>query len=220
VEGFEGMASGRSGPNSEEKEVKAFLADLLLLADALGSGEGPDAPLLSVGGSSYLDLVKEAFGRLRNGYRPLLRSGCYVTHDHGFYARKLDLARRRSGGGDLPRLQPALELWSYVQSLPDRNTAILNFGKRDCSYDIDLPRPVHALSPGQPWRNARPLGRAEITGLNDQHAFLSCPAGLGLRVGDKVACGISHPCTAFDKWRAIPVVDDSYEVVDLYRTFF
>jgi D-serine dehydratase len=41
-----------------------------------------------------------------------------------------------------------------------------------------------------------------------------------LQVGDLVCCGISHPCLAFDKWRAIPVVNDDYEVVDLYHTFF
>jgi D-serine deaminase-like pyridoxal phosphate-dependent protein len=38
-------------------------------------------------------------------------------------------------------------------------------------------------------------------------------------VGDIVACGISHPCTAFDKWQLIPVVEDEH-VVDLIRTFF
>ena len=35
-----------------------------------------------------------------------------------------------------------------------------------------------------------------------------------------VGCGISHPCTAFDKWRLIPVVDDDYTVVDAVLTFF
>jgi D-serine dehydratase len=39
-------------------------------------------------------------------------------------------------------------------------------------------------------------------------------------VGDLLACGISHPCTAFDKWRLIPVVDDDYTVVDAIATFF
>jgi D-serine deaminase-like pyridoxal phosphate-dependent protein len=35
---------------------------------------------------------------------------------------------------------------------------------------------------------------------------------------------LSHPCTAFDKWRAIPVVDDADGddplVVDVVRTYF
>ena len=56
--------------------------------------------------------------------------------------------------------------------------------------------------------------------LNDQHAWLDLPADDPLAVGDLVGCGISHPCTTFDKWRLIPVVDDDYRVVDAYHTFF
>jgi len=35
-----------------------------------------------------------------------------------------------------------------------------------------------------------------------------------------VGCGISHPCTAFDKWRLLPVVDDGYGVIDAVLTYF
>jgi D-serine dehydratase len=66
-------------------------------------------------------------------------------------------------------------------------------------------------------RAAEPTGWA-TTELNDQHAFLR--GGAGLEVGDLVGFGISHPCTAFDKWRVIPVVDDEMHVVDAIRTFF
>jgi D-serine deaminase-like pyridoxal phosphate-dependent protein len=38
--------------------------------------------------------------------------------------------------------------------------------------------------------------------------------------GDLVCFGISHPCTAFDKWRSIPVVDDDYRIVDIMHTYF
>jgi D-serine deaminase-like pyridoxal phosphate-dependent protein len=41
-----------------------------------------------------------------------------------------------------------------------------------------------------------------------------------LEVGDVLVAGISHPCTAFDKWRAIPVVDDSYRVTSVVTTYF
>ena len=41
-----------------------------------------------------------------------------------------------------------------------------------------------------------------------------------LHVGDRVACGIIHPCTAFDKWPVIPLVNDEYTVKDLYCTYF
>ena len=58
--------------------------------------------------------------------------------------------------------------------------------------------------------------RWSITKLNDQHAYLrgSGPEHQALRVGDLVVLGISHPCTTFDKWRWMPVVDESGRVVD------
>ena len=55
--------------------------------------------------------------------------------------------------------------------------------------------------------------------LNDQHAFLRLNDD-ELAVVDLVGLGISHPCTAFDKWTLIPVVDDDYVVIDAVRTFF
>ena len=41
-------------------------------------------------------------------------------------------------------------------------------------------------------------------------------------IGSVVQLGLSHPCTAFDKWRVLPVVEsaDSDLVVDLVRTWF
>jgi len=56
--------------------------------------------------------------------------------------------------------------------------------------------------------------------LNDQHAYLELPGGSPLRVGDMVACGISHPCTTFDKWQLLLVVNDDYDVIGGVRTFF
>ena len=41
-----------------------------------------------------------------------------------------------------------------------------------------------------------------------------------MHAGDMVASGISHPCTAFDKWRLLPVVDDNYNVIDGVLTWF
>ena len=39
-------------------------------------------------------------------------------------------------------------------------------------------------------------------------------------MGDIVGFGVSHPCTTFDRWRWIPVVDDTYTVVSLSRRSF
>ena len=70
------------------------------------------------------------------------------------------------------------------------------------------------------------LDKAEVTALNDQHAFLRLPGSEAgdVPVGTVVRLGLSHPCTAFDKWRLIPVVDDADapnpRIVDLVHTFF
>ena len=53
--------------------------------------------------------------------------------------------------------------------------------------------------------------------MNDQHGYLCWEAtdeALAPAVGERIAFGISHPCTTFDKWRWMPVVDADYAVVD------
>jgi D-serine deaminase-like pyridoxal phosphate-dependent protein len=70
------------------------------------------------------------------------------------------------------------------------------------------------------------LTEVTVTALNDQHAFLAFdPRGdPPVRIGDELRLGLSHPCTAFDKWKLVPVVDDADAddptVVDLVRTWF
>jgi D-serine deaminase-like pyridoxal phosphate-dependent protein len=60
-----------------------------------------------------------------------------------------------------------------------------------------------------------------VSALNDQHTYLR---DAEVVVGDVVRLGVSHPCTAFDRWTLIPVLDDADadhpRVVDLVRTFF
>jgi len=63
----------------------------------------------------------------------------------------------------------------------------------------------------------------KITGLNDQHAYLRWEAGDAAEapcVGDRIGLGISHPCTTFDKWHWMPMVDDDYCVVDAVAMHF
>jgi D-serine dehydratase len=59
-----------------------------------------DEVLVSAGGSAIFDLVA---GRLKPALgapvRGLLRSGCYVTHDHGFYKRMVSAVDERLGCG-------------------------------------------------------------------------------------------------------------------------
>lgn len=217
-EGYEGIARLDEAPT-----VKDFLESLIRMTDALAKElPPPSAPFLfSVGGTSFLDYQQEILPALRGRYRVVVRSGCHVSHDHGLYPPQVQRARARGKGEEAwPAFRPALELWSLVQSVRDGKTAILTFGKRDAPHDSGLPVPLFVVRPGQARKDARPLTGAKVEKLNDQHAFMTIPAGVELHVGDRVACGIVHPCTAFDKWPVIPLVDDADRVVDLYCTYF
>jgi D-serine dehydratase len=221
-EAFEGLASSPDGSDAEARLVDEVLTGLKKLSLRLRDNwSGDDRPLLSVGGSAFLDRVLHLAQQVSEEFQVLVRSGCYVTHDHGMYERKQSAALLRAGDRErIPRFVPALELWSYVQSIPEEGRAFLTFGKRDCSHDADLPIPLFSLSAGDKIGLAREMRNTRVSNLNDQHAYLDLSGDEKLEIGDLVCCGISHPCTAFDKWRVIPVVNDDYEVVDLYRTFF
>jgi D-serine deaminase-like pyridoxal phosphate-dependent protein len=196
VAGYEG-SYGHDRSSGDVAAVRGHLAELVRLADAV------DAETVTAGGSAYPDLVAEAFAGL-GGRQAVLRSGAYVAHDDGYYA----------GLSPFP-LEPALRVWSTVVSTPEPGLAFLNMGKRDVSYDLDLPVPLQILRDGA----LRPVERVSVTALNDQHAYLSDPAR-EVAVGDWVVCGISHPCTMFERWRALPVVDSGHRVTDLVHTFF
>lgn len=215
VEGYEGTIGGERSPATLER-VDAFLERLASLARVL-DGEGAFADrgelVVTAGGSAFFDHVVDRLGALEGLSLPVrlvLRSGCYVTHDHGMYAALSPLAAPDG-------LRAALELWGEVLSLPEPGLAIVGLGKRDSSYDVGLPVPLVSVRDGG---SPVPLeGRAVVTELNDQHAYLRV-RGAALAVGDLVGCGISHPCTTFDKWRVIPTVDDSYHVTGGIRTYF
>ena len=110
-----------------------------------------------------------------------------------------------------------------MQSQPEPGLALLSMGKRDVSYDLDLPQPVWR-SPGNGAAPQSVPSHWRIDALNDQHAYLrfdpAAPEAEWPLLGDTVASGISHPCTTFDKWRWLPVVDDTYCVVDAVTTWF
>ena len=119
-----------------------------------------------------------------------------------------------------PGLKPALEVWARVQSRPEPGLALLTMGKRDASFDLDLPVVQWQFRGGRDeLPRAAPVDW-KISAMNDQHAYLRIPADADLAVGDLVGCGISHPCTTFDKWRMLFTVDDGYRVTGAIRTFF
>jgi D-serine deaminase-like pyridoxal phosphate-dependent protein len=147
----------------------------------------------------------------------LIRSGAYVIHDDGFYRQISPFSRH----GSNPFLA-AMVGWARVVSQPEPGLAILDAGKRDLPVDEGLPQP-QAIGPvlGAPMT---PLDGAAITAVNDQHCYLRFDAGTAtVNIGDVVRLGLSHPCTAMDRWALIPVlagVDGDQTVVDLIRTFF
>jgi D-serine dehydratase len=226
IEGYEGLLVS-DDREADVRAVNAFVARLAALARA-GDDEqlfGGAEILLSAGGSGYFDLVARGFAAIAGMSRPVLsvlRSGCYLTSDHGSYLRQIGkLDKREAGhaalGGEA--LRPALEVWSMVQSRPEPGLAILGMGKRDASYDIELPIPLLSHRPGPGMPSPLPPG-CSIVKMNDQHAYLQLPAGVDLEVGDLVGCGISHPCTTFDKWPLLLAVDDDYAVRHAINTFF
>lgn len=222
IECYEGLVNtGRSEDDvPATDDLMARVERLALQCDAEGLF-GTDEVLVSAGGSGVFDLVvprlRPALSRTVVG---LLRSGCYVTHDQGHYQRLVHAVNRRLGCDDAQGLRAALEVWALVQSLPEPGLAILAVGKRDISQDLGLPVPLATCARASRERRPVPAGWA-VHKLNDQHAYLQLGSDTrGLQVGDRVCLGLSHPCTTFDKWRWMPIVDEDYTVVDAIVTCF
>lgn len=188
---------GAFGPDRSEESVdrvRRFLADLVSAARSIDDNGffESERPIVTAGGSAWFDLVEEAFRPLGGRFRRILRSGAFQAHDSAHYARLSPLA---------DRLRPALHCRARVLSRPGRRLAILDAGRRDVPSDAGFPVPLDA--------DGDPMPGAAITELNDQHAFLRLPQDSALAVGDVVRLGISHPCSAFDRWRMLPIVEDA-----------
>lgn len=211
VAGYEG-AIANSRDAHTMTAVEKFLEEIGDVAGELaarGVFDSQHAIVLSAGGSAYFDTVQRILRARRNSYSGpveiVLRSGCYLVHDHGRYAA---VSPPEIG------LEAALHVWSRVVSVPEPGLAILDAGRRDLSFDAGMPVPTSVRRGGELVGAPPDL---LVQQLNDQHAYV---AGNDLAVGDVVALGISHPCTTFDKWRAIPIVDDDHRVLSVARTAF
>jgi D-serine dehydratase len=222
LECYEGL--GNTGRSEDDLPAAADLMDrverLAIQCNVEGLFEA-DEVIVSAGGSGVFDLVVPRMRlALSRPVAGLLRSGCYVTHDQGHYQRLVHTVNQRLGCSDEHGLRAALEVWALVQSLPEPGLAILAVGKRDISYDLGMPVPLATCARASRDCVPAPEGWA-IHKLNDQHAYLHLTSDTrGLRVGDRVCLGISHPCTTFDKWRWMPIVDEGYTVVDAIVTCF
>ena len=90
VAGYEGTLDGG------EAQVAAFGRRLRAMAGALGGGDGPH--IVTAGGSAYFDVItRELTAGGPGAVQVILRSGAYLTHDHGFYAAVSPAGRGAAG---------------------------------------------------------------------------------------------------------------------------
>jgi len=221
VAGYEGSIG--AGSEAEALSlVTAFCRRLRGLAGMLAADPGSGL-IVTAGGSAYFDVVaRELTADSPAGLTVILRSGAYLTHDHGYYGTVSPAAR---DAADAPALRPALELWAHVLSRPEPGLALLGVGRRDAGFDKGLPVPLRVVRQGGVPQSTGPQSTGsrlsgEVTELNDQHAYLRLAEETALGPGDLVCLGISHPCTTLDKWRVIPVVGDDGRVTDAVHAFF
>jgi D-serine deaminase-like pyridoxal phosphate-dependent protein len=214
--GYEGSI-GHDDGEATLAAIAAFCRDLRRVGALVPGLTGRSDYLLSAGGSAFFDVVVReltAPGDEPGQPAVLLRSGAYVSHDHGFYQRLSPGIRATPPG---PELRPAFELWATVLSRPEPGLAIVGAGRHHVAFDQDMPVPLRAfaLAGGE----VSTVGM-HISALDDQHGYVRVPADSQLASGDLMCLGISHPCTTFDKWRVIPVVDAGHRVISAIHTFF
>ncbi|WP_311379601.1 alanine racemase [Arthrobacter sp. ISL-48] len=225
VSGYEGSLA-HTADDAGLAAVRGYLAQMRLLHEQLLAAGlyGTKSVIVTAGGSAYFDDVVSVLSPCiaeRADASPrvdlMIRSGAYIIHDDGFYRRISPFARK----GEHP-FKAGMHGWARVVSQPEPGLAILDAGKRDLPFDEGLPRPqlIGPVLGGA----MEPITGAEIISVNDQHCFMTFdPETTTVRAGDVVRLGLSHPCTAFDKWTIIPVLADTdgdQSVVDLIHTFF
>lgn len=217
LELYEGVLHG----DNPQPKIETLLGDAAALACRLEryvKGEF----ILTGAGSVWYDVVCNIWldAQKPANCRVVIRPGCYITHDAGIYKEAQDelMARDKvacSLGGDLVC---ALELVAMVQSVPESDRAVVNFGKRDSAFDAGLPQPVAHYRQGKALEH--PCDKIKTVGIMDQHAMLKLEADANVQVGDILVFSTSHPCLTFDKWKALLLVDEQYNVLETLETAF
>ena len=206
VAGYEGVITHGADAGGLA-EVSGYLRRLVGIHRSLADLYESDEVLISAGGSAYFDLVAAELGPEAGTHgatstRVVLRPGVYVTYDDGIYTQ---IGPQTRGAG--PHLVAAMHVWGRVLSRPQPDLALLDVGRRDISADEGMPVPQRVHHNGI-WRQDSALDGASVIDLNDQHTYLRIARDSAIAVGDVVRLGLSHPCTTFDKWSRIPVIDD------------
>jgi D-serine deaminase-like pyridoxal phosphate-dependent protein len=206
VTGFEGAVPNAARTSAGEDSVTKFCQKIVAAANNAFPYKSESEFIISAGGSAYFEIVASELNKFDKPKILLLRSGGYVTHDSKYYEEVYPFR----DSDDL--LLPAIEVWAQVISAPEKDFGVLNLGKRDVGCDLHNPIPVARYS------DKLSKFSGEIEKLNDQHGFMRSQEKFA--VSELIGLGISHPCTTFDKWRLIPLVNDNYDVVDCIHTFF
>nr|WP_283132389.1 amino acid deaminase [Enterovibrio norvegicus] len=219
VEVYEGVIHG----DDMENRIRAFIEDTAQFCQSLSNEDLIDTPntILTGAGSAWYDIVADVFSRYAD-LLPVIRPGCYVTHDSGIYsvAQEKVYARAKQRQGIAAQiegdLQNALEVWAYVISLPEKGKAVIGLGKRDAAYDAGLPIAERGFRQGK----AIDVSGLVATAVMDQHTFMDVPEHSDLQVGDILTFSTSHPCLTFDKWRYIALSDENCVVREWMTTQF
>ena len=218
IEGYEGIVAG-ADLAARERAADRYLREVADATRLVAPMAGRKPFLVSAGGSVFFDRVVEILGRKALPEAQLvLRAGGYVTHDSDFYDVQSPFGSRspRRLPGDT--LRPALEVWAVLISRPEPDLCILAMGRRDVPTDAGLPTPLLHSRGGSPPQLLP--AKCEVHAINDQHAYMRIPHSADLEVGDLIGCGISHPCSAFDRWRTMLSVDSERLVTGAIRTYF
>jgi D-serine deaminase-like pyridoxal phosphate-dependent protein len=211
-----GVASYEGGLATADEASEYLSAVRAATVELSAKGLLPENVIVTAGGSIFFDVVADRLaGSWLPGHtlRTILRSGAYVSHDNGFYRHRTPFARRPEEGS----LDAALEVWAQVTSTPEPGLAIVGMGKRDAPYDEGLPMPLRVRR--RDGTSAAAHGM-RVTHIKDHHTYVELSGTAHVTPGELICFGISHPCTAFDNWQVIPVVEDDHTVTDLIHTYF
>ena len=158
--------------------VTGYLQEMRAAAVRLAPLFETDQVIVTAGGSTYFDAVADVLtGDWPSGLavRTIVRSGRTSPMTTG-----CTHGRRRF----VPRCCPRLQVWAQVVSRPEPGLAVLTMGRRDVSFDQDLPVPLR-------------LADSVVTKLNDQHAYLRLGAATAPRsaTGSSSASRIRARCS-------------------------
>lgn len=181
--------------------------------------------IITGAGSAWYDIVAKELSanNVTPGvqYLPVIRPGCYLVHDTGIYqdAQKAVVDRSQLACDISGDLISSLELWAYIQSVPESGLAVIGLGKRDVAFDAGLPTAEYLYRPGtkQP---VKIENGCQVVKIMDQHCMMKFDANTSLKPGDLVCFSTSHPCLTLDKWRQVGIIDDNFIVKQTIETYF